>query len=340
VKTDASINRASEPKNATFPAAAALRSFCGNSRRNRRDNIRTARGSCTGTKPGASHPTTTPPPGTRLWICGCAEVLGPGMEHGDETTDPCARRPFVLPQIMTATGAVVVAHGQDLMQPRIASSHCCARFRLGILQRMLHDFRNVFATDPRGIMKTIGYARVSTAEQEAGLAAQIRELKALDCDRIFSEKISAKEDTCRAELERALDYLREGDGDVFVVTKLDRFARSLDEAIQLERRIAAKSASLKIIAMGIDTSTPTGRLMFNVLGSVAQFEREIMLERQREGIAAAKVQGKYRGRKPTVRAQATEIRRLKDEGLTNAEIARRLGVHRANVGRVLAIGQA
>jgi DNA invertase Pin-like site-specific DNA recombinase len=184
-----------------------------------------------------------------------------------------------------------------------------------------------------GSMKTIGYARTSTLEQEAGLKAQICELEAAACDRIYAEQVSSMAD--RIELERALDYLRDGDGDVLVVTKLDRFARSLDETLRLEKRIAAKGASLKILAMGIDTSTPTGRLMFNVLGSVAQFEREIMLERQREGIAAAEAEGKYKGRKPTVRAQANEIRRLKDEGLTNAEIARRLGVHRANVGRVL-----
>jgi DNA invertase Pin-like site-specific DNA recombinase len=184
-------------------------------------------------------------------------------------------------------------------------------------------------------MKTIGYARTSTTEQEAGLAAQIRDLEAAGCERVYSEQVSSV--APRAELERALDYLREGDGDVFVVTKLDRFARSLDDALRLERRIARKGAALKILSMGIDTSTPTGRLMFNVLGSVAQFEREIMLERQREGIAAAKVAGKYKGRKPTVRAQAAEIRRLKaEEKLTNAEIARRLGVHRSNVGRVLA----
>jgi DNA invertase Pin-like site-specific DNA recombinase len=184
-------------------------------------------------------------------------------------------------------------------------------------------------------MKTIGYARTSTIEQAAGLAAQIRELKSAGCTRVYSEQVSSIAD--RAELERALDYLREGDGDVFVVTKLDRFARSLDDAIKLERRISAKGASLKILALGIDTSTPTGRLMFNMLGSVAQFEREIMLDRQREGIAVAKAAGRYKGRKPTVRAHAAEIRRLKsEEKLTNAEIARRLGVHRANVGRVLA----
>ena len=179
----------------------------------------------------------------------------------------------------------------------------------------------------------VGYARTSTLEQEAGLAAQIRELEAAGCDRVYSEQVSSVAQ--RTELERAIDYLRSGDGDVFVVTKLDRFARSLDEAIRLEKRIAAKGASLKILGLGVDTATPTGRLMFNMLSSVAQFEREIMLERQREGIAEAKAAGKYKGRKPTVRLQAAEICRLKREGLTNAEIARRLSVHRASVGRVL-----
>lgn len=199
-------------------------------------------------------------------------------------------------------------------------------------------------------MKTIGYARTSTTEQQAGVEAQIRDLKGCGCDRIFAEQVSSVAE--RPELEHAIDYLREGDGDVFVVTKLDRFARSLDEALKLEKRIAAKGASLRILAMGIDTSTPTGRLMFNMFGAVAQFEREIMLERQLEGIAAAKAEGKYKGRKPTVREQAAEILRLAEEKLSAAEIARRLTaaavakaraegrdpprpVHRASVRRVL-----
>jgi DNA invertase Pin-like site-specific DNA recombinase len=200
-------------------------------------------------------------------------------------------------------------------------------------------FLNVIATE--GAMKTIGYARTSTVEQKAGLDAQIRELTAAGCDKIYKEQVSSVAE--RAELERAIEWLREGDGDVFVVTKLDRFARSLEHAIQLEKRIAAKGATLKILNSGIDTATPTGRLMFGMLAAVAQFEREIMLERQREGIrkAAAEgirkaaAEGKYKGRKPTVRNQAAEIHRLKAEGLSNAEIARQLGVHRSNVGRVL-----
>jgi DNA invertase Pin-like site-specific DNA recombinase len=97
---------------------------------------------------------------------------------------------------------------------------------------------------------------------------------------------------------------------------------------------------LKVLDSPIDMTSPSGELILHVLGAVAQFEREIMLARQREGIAAAKAQGKYKGRKPTVRAQIAEIRRLKtEEKLNNAEIARRLGVHRANVGRVLALAE-
>jgi DNA invertase Pin-like site-specific DNA recombinase len=182
----------------------------------------------------------------------------------------------------------------------------------------------------------IGYARTSTFEQTNGLDAQIQELTSAGCTKIFNEQVSSVDMEHRTQLDKALDYIREGDSDVLVVTKLDRFARSLDTAIALEKRIAAKGASLKILAMGIDTATPTGRLMFNVLGSVAQFEREIMLERQREGISRAKALGKFQGRKPTVRLQSAEIHRLKtQEHLSNAEIARRLNVHRSNVGRVL-----
>jgi DNA invertase Pin-like site-specific DNA recombinase len=182
----------------------------------------------------------------------------------------------------------------------------------------------------------IGYARTSTLDQTNGLDAQIQDLTSAGCTKIFSEQVSSVDMEHRTQLDKALDYIREGDSDVLVVTKLDRFARSLDTAIALEKRIAAKGASLKILAMGIDTATPTGRLMFNVLGSVAQFEREIMLERQREGISRAKALGKFRGRKPTVRLQSAEIHRLKtQEHLSNAEIARRLNVHRSNVGRVL-----
>jgi len=148
----------------------------------------------------------------------------------------------------------------------------------------------------------IGYARTSTVKQDAGLCAQLTLLERAGCDRdnIFNEQVSSVEH--RAQLDAAIRALRKGD--ILVVTKLDRFARSLEHAIGLERRIADKGASLMVLDPSIDTSQPIGRLMFNMIGAVAQFEREIMLERQREGIARAQREGRYKGRQPTARPRA------------------------------------
>ena len=101
---------------------------------------------------------------------------------------------------------------------------------------------------------------------------------------------------------------------MLVVTKLDRLARSMRDLLDIVARIEGKGASLLILAMSLDTSTATGKLMLNVLGSVAEFERSMMLERQREGIAKAKASGKYKGRAPTARAKAGEIRALAGKG--------------------------
>ena len=185
----------------------------------------------------------------------------------------------------------------------------------------------------------IGYARVSTTEQKAGLDAQIRDLKAAGCCErdIHHEQVSSVAE--RPELELVLERILRP-GDVLVVTKLDRLARSVADLVAIMMRLKASGAALKVLDSPIDMTSPSGELILHVLGAVAQFEREIMLARQREGIAAAKAEGKYKGRKPTVRAQIAEIRRLKtEEKLNNAEIARRLGVHRANVGRVLALAE-
>jgi DNA invertase Pin-like site-specific DNA recombinase len=178
----------------------------------------------------------------------------------------------------------------------------------------------------------IGYARSSTIDQEAGYQAQIKTLTAAGCDKIFAEKVSSVAQ--RTELEAALDYAREGDA--LVVTKLDRLARSVSHLVAIGEKLDAKGVSLKVLEQAIDTSTPTGRLMFNMLGAIAQFERDLMLERQREGVAKAKVEGKYKGRAPTARAKAAEVRRLCVEGVGATEIARRLGIGRASVYRVLA----
>lgn len=183
-------------------------------------------------------------------------------------------------------------------------------------------------------MMIVGYARTSTTEQEAGLAAQLRDLEAAGCDRVFQEQVSSVDRDARFELNAAMDYVREGD--TLIVTKLDRLARSVPHLLELVEALKAKGATLRILAIDIDTGTPTGKLMVSVLGSVAAFEREIMLERQREGIAKAKAEGKYKGRKPTAMAKADDVQRLRTEGKGPTEIAKILGIGRASVYRILA----
>jgi DNA invertase Pin-like site-specific DNA recombinase len=180
----------------------------------------------------------------------------------------------------------------------------------------------------------VGYARTSTTEQEAGLSAQLRDLEAAGCNRVFQEQVSSVDRDARRELNAALDYVR--DGDTLIVTKLDRLARSVPHLLELVEALKEKGATLRILAMDIDTGTPTGKLMVSVLGSVAAFEREIMLERQREGIAKAKAEGKYKGRKPTAQAKADDVQRLRAEGKGATEIAKALGIGRASVYRILA----
>lgn len=177
----------------------------------------------------------------------------------------------------------------------------------------------------------VGYARTSTVEQIAGLEAQHRDLEAAGVKKLFSERVSSV--VHRPELERALDYLR--DGDTFVVTKLDRLARSVADLVSIVQSIEHKGASLRILALNLDTGTPTGKLMLNLLGSIAQFERELMLERQREGIAKAKAEGRYKGRTPTARAKSAEVFELHKSGVGPMEIARRLEIGRTSVYRVL-----
>jgi len=177
----------------------------------------------------------------------------------------------------------------------------------------------------------IGYARTSTLEQEAGLEAQQRELQALGCEKIVSEQTSSVGP--RKELEALIEYARSGDA--IVVTKLDRLARSVPHMWEIVTRLQAKGVDLRIVNMGVDTSTPTGKLMLNVLGGVAQFEREMMLERQREGIAKAKAEGKYKGRKPTAQAKADEVAKLHAAGLSMGQIADQLGIGKGSVHRIV-----
>ena len=172
----------------------------------------------------------------------------------------------------------------------------------------------------------IGYARTSTVDQAAGFDDQQRELKAAGAERIYREQVSAVA-TSRPQFAAMLAALRTGD--VVIVTKLDRLARSMGDLMKIIDEIKVAGASLRVLAMGLDTSTATSKLILNVLGSVAEFERELMLERQRIGIAKAKADGKYKGRK---RAFSDErLRSLRESGLRVADIAAQLGVSRETI---------
>jgi len=203
-----------------------------------------------------------------------------------------------------------------------------------VAQELTLVFRNthrVIILEPNATdyLMRIGYARTSTLDQIAGFEAQERELLAAGANRIYKEQVSSV--AKRPELERLLSDLREGD--VLVVTKLDRLARSIHHLGEILKQLETVRAGLHILGLGIDTTTPTGRLMLNVLGSVAQFEREMMLERQREGISKAKAEGKYKGRKPKGAPLVDQILALKAEGLGDTEIGRRLGLDRTTVFR-------
>lgn len=181
----------------------------------------------------------------------------------------------------------------------------------------------------------IGYARVSTADQVAGLEAQERDLRATGCSRLFTERVSSV--AKRDQLTAALDFVREGD--TLCVTRLDRLARSTIDLLAIIATLEGKSVALRIIdfaGQAVDTQSPSGRLMVTMFGAFAQFEREILLSRQREGIAKAKADGKYHGRAPTAQRVAPQVRQLKASGLGATDIAGQLKVSRSSVYRILA----
>ena len=179
----------------------------------------------------------------------------------------------------------------------------------------------------------IGYARTSTIDQTYGLEAQLELLNAqgVKTENVYHEKISSVGD--RVELKAAIKSLRKGDK--LVVTKLDRLARSVTHMGNIIQEIQGRDADLVILDMGIDTSTATGKLMLNVLGSVAQFEREVMLERQREGIERARREGKYKGRKPTALAQKDKVLALKAAGVPMDKIMEQANISRASYYRLV-----
>lgn len=177
----------------------------------------------------------------------------------------------------------------------------------------------------------IGYARTSTIDQIAGFEAQIKELKESGCKKIYSEQISSI--ATREQLKSAIDFAREDD--VLTVTKLDRLARSVTDVMTIIKTLERKKVGLRILNLGMDTKTPTGKLMLTVLSGVAQFEREIMLERQKEGVAKAKAAGKYKGRKPIAKDKQQEVINLAVQRVSKVNIARQLGIGAATVYRIL-----
>jgi len=180
----------------------------------------------------------------------------------------------------------------------------------------------------------IGYARTSTTDQQAGFDAQLVELETYGCERIFKEQVSAV--ASRGELDKAIDMLR--DGDKLVVTKLDRLARNVMHMGELLQQIEAKGAGLVILSLGsetVDTTTATGKLILNMMVSVAQFEREMMKERQVEGIKRAKTEGKYKGRVPTAMRQADKVKALVESGVQRVQVQEQLGISKASFYRCL-----
>jgi len=177
---------------------------------------------------------------------------------------------------------------------------------------------------------TVGYARASTIDQD--LTIQIEALKAAGCDPIRSEKRSGTTVAGRDELRTVLDFLREGD--TLTVTRIDRLARSIGDLQDIVRELRAKGVKLRATEQPIDTSTPAGKAFLDMLGVFAEFETNLRRERQMEGIAAAKARGVYKGRPQSI--EVAEVTKLKARGLGATEIARKLGIGRASVYRVLA----
>lgn len=178
----------------------------------------------------------------------------------------------------------------------------------------------------------MGYARVSTQEQDNG--AQLTALRAAGCARIFEEKASGGR-WDRPELHRLLDHLREGD--VLVVWKLDRLSRSLKDLITLLEKVQLAGAGFKSLTEAIDTTTPAGRMMMQIVGSFAEFERAMLRERTRTGLEAARKEGRIGGRRPKLTPrQQQEILQLVDSGQrTAADAARIFNVHPSTVARLL-----
>jgi len=179
----------------------------------------------------------------------------------------------------------------------------------------------------------IGYARVSSNDQET--AAQVAALKAADCERIYREKASGGRWE-RPELHRLLDQLRKGG--VLVVWRLDRVSRSLRDVLTIMERLVEAKAGFRSLTEAIDTTTPAGRMMMQMLGAFAEFERAMLRERTKAGLETARKEGRIGGRPPKLTPhQQAEIRKMVSKGeRTAADAARLFKIHSATVSQLLA----
>jgi DNA invertase Pin-like site-specific DNA recombinase len=177
----------------------------------------------------------------------------------------------------------------------------------------------------------IGYARVSSTGQD--LTVQEEALHAAGCEQVYSEKKSGRQTVDRAALNDAIKAARSGD--IIVVSRLDRFARSTQDLHNLLAILEAKDVGFRCLAQsGVDTTTPTGKLILSVLGAVAAFEADLRAERQAEGIARAKQEGRYKGRSASI--DYSKVKKLHGQGISPSEIAGLLGIGRTSVYRALA----
>lgn len=178
-------------------------------------------------------------------------------------------------------------------------------------------------------MTILGYARVSTNDQN--LEIQHAALRAAGCEVVRSEKRSGTTTSGRTELQTVIDFVRPGD--VLMVTRIDRLARSIGDLQDIVRAVKAKGGTLKATEQPIDTGTAAGKAFLDMLGVFAEFETNLRKERQMEGIAKAKAAGVYKGRPATI--DAVRICQMKAAGKRPSDIAKTLGIGRASVYRAL-----